>query len=187
AYQADKPTVLAQLRGIEATLQLVKNRVDPVDLAEAGAAFDGAGRKTDSEQVVVAAQDQAVPSLGEIKEVETTPLEQELAGLGPKEGTLVASNKSAGALQPARPRRTLPAFEMPPPKTDDEAFQSRKGSTGVGAVIKEFLKKPAVAMGVGALLGGLLGFLFGGPIGAAIGIALGAASGRVLSEKLQDD
>jgi hypothetical protein len=195
AYKRDKESVLAQLKDFAARDKLAKRRVDPETAkADGDADFDGAKRKSSAPPVVAGTGEKKAPSVGKGVEVDPSKGERKRDLPGPEEGTVVASNKPAAALKPPPSpnadagRKASSKFDIPPPKTNDPEFSSRKSGKGarLGRIAKALFQKPAVAMGTGMVLGGLLGFLLGGPIGAAIGAALGAAGGGLLSAKLQD-
>ncbi|PIP83900.1 MAG: hypothetical protein COR54_07060 [Elusimicrobia bacterium CG22_combo_CG10-13_8_21_14_all_63_91] len=189
AYARDKKTVLAQLQGLEAAAKLAKKKVDPEDAANAGADFDGTKEKPSGDTVVVDSGNPPLPAVGDGEEAAPKRDDAE-------KGRLASTKKPEGEPRTEPPSPVLsgdskPSFGLgmlPPPKTDDEKFASRKGSAsvGIGEVAKAIFQKPAVAMGAGMTLGGLLGFLLGGPIGAMIGAALGAMGGGLAASKLKD-
>ena len=190
AYARDKSKIAAKSKTLLAQLKAMK-------AAGVDADFDGSvKKKPGSTPVVVASGEKpTVPEIGKGKEVPVDGKKEK-----PKEGELKKAPVDSGEKDTFRikePPSPQVAAKKPnlfaslsnlAPKTDDDAFASRKGSSGagIGTMIKEVFKKPAVAMGTGALLGGLIGFLFGGPIGAAIGAVIGAAAGGVTASKLKD-
>jgi len=189
-YAARSRTVKEQLARAEAALRTVSNDLpqtgqSPEDARNAAdAVFDGAapGERRNTPPVVVGDQSgqpdpDAVPG-GEVTQDRPT---QEAAN---RTGEVTSPGLKPSTGNPGTaPRASLGGrLRVPPPKTDDAAFQSRKGSStaGIGAI----LKKPAVAMGIGAVGFGLVALAVGaGPVGLAVAGLFGLLLGGMIAKK----